>query len=193
MRSMVSGAAFHRAYQRATQQAFLEAHEHAFGYFGWRFSGPELRQFEVRSKEDTAGLPPRGNCTIHRFPLALALRQRVLHIPKARDLAELNAQLMAACRADDPRVIAGGNEPVGTMMIEERAHLSAAGRAGFRAGASLLPARGWAGVRAGADQPVFGSGQTWQNGRSAALSDLCGSPGRRPVYRKDPAYIVNVI
>jgi len=33
MRSMVSGAAFHRAYQRATQQAFLEAHEHAFQYF----------------------------------------------------------------------------------------------------------------------------------------------------------------
>jgi transposase len=34
LRSMVSGAAFHRAYQRATQQAFLEAHEHAFHYFG---------------------------------------------------------------------------------------------------------------------------------------------------------------
>ena len=34
MRSMASGAAFHRAYPRATQQAFLEAHEHAFAYFG---------------------------------------------------------------------------------------------------------------------------------------------------------------
>ena len=33
MRSMASGAAFHRAYHRATQQAFLEAHEHAFNYF----------------------------------------------------------------------------------------------------------------------------------------------------------------
>jgi hypothetical protein len=33
MRSMASGAAFHRAYHRATQQAFLEAHEHAFQYF----------------------------------------------------------------------------------------------------------------------------------------------------------------
>jgi len=33
MRSMASGAAFHRAYRRATQQAFLEAHEHAFEYF----------------------------------------------------------------------------------------------------------------------------------------------------------------
>jgi hypothetical protein len=33
MRSMASGAAFHRAYQCATQQAFLEARELAFEYF----------------------------------------------------------------------------------------------------------------------------------------------------------------
>lgn len=33
MRSMASGAAFHRAYLRATQQAFLEAHQLAFDYF----------------------------------------------------------------------------------------------------------------------------------------------------------------
>jgi len=37
MRSMFSGAAFHRAYPRATQQAFLEAHELAFRYFGGVF------------------------------------------------------------------------------------------------------------------------------------------------------------
>jgi transposase len=37
MRSMGSVAAFHRAYRRATQQAFLEAHEHAFAYFGGVF------------------------------------------------------------------------------------------------------------------------------------------------------------
>ena len=29
MRNMASGGAFHRAYSRASQQAFLEAHEHA--------------------------------------------------------------------------------------------------------------------------------------------------------------------
>jgi transposase len=33
MRSMASGAAFHRAYPCATQQAFLKAHELAFEYF----------------------------------------------------------------------------------------------------------------------------------------------------------------
>lgn len=37
MRSMVSGDAFHRAYPHATQQALLDAHEHAFDYFGGVF------------------------------------------------------------------------------------------------------------------------------------------------------------
>jgi transposase len=37
MRSMGSGAAFHRAYLHATQQAFLEAHERALDYFGGVF------------------------------------------------------------------------------------------------------------------------------------------------------------
>jgi transposase len=34
MRSMASGGAFHRAYYRATQQAFLEAHQLGFHHFG---------------------------------------------------------------------------------------------------------------------------------------------------------------
>ena len=37
LRSMTSGAAFHRAYYRATQQAFLEAQQLAFHYFGGVF------------------------------------------------------------------------------------------------------------------------------------------------------------
>jgi hypothetical protein len=37
MRSMASGGAFHRAYLRATQQAFLEAHELAFARFDGSF------------------------------------------------------------------------------------------------------------------------------------------------------------
>ncbi len=37
MRSMASGAAFHQAYLNATQQAFLQAHELAFAYFGGVF------------------------------------------------------------------------------------------------------------------------------------------------------------
>src|SRR5438128_10834228 len=37
MRSMASGGSFHCAYRHATQQAFLEAHELAFAYFGGVF------------------------------------------------------------------------------------------------------------------------------------------------------------
>jgi len=37
MRSMYTEAAFHRAYVRAPQQDFLEAHEFAFHYFGGVF------------------------------------------------------------------------------------------------------------------------------------------------------------
>jgi len=37
LRSMASGGAFHRAYPHASQQAFLEAHELAFAYFGGVF------------------------------------------------------------------------------------------------------------------------------------------------------------
>src|SRR2546422_3167222 len=37
IRSMAGGGAFHRAYYHATQQAFLEAHEFAFQFFGGVF------------------------------------------------------------------------------------------------------------------------------------------------------------
>jgi transposase len=37
LRSMASAGAFHRAYPHASQQAFLEAHELAFHYFGGAF------------------------------------------------------------------------------------------------------------------------------------------------------------
>ncbi len=37
MRSMSSGGGFQRAYTNATQQAFLDAHEHAFDYFSGVF------------------------------------------------------------------------------------------------------------------------------------------------------------
>ena len=44
---MASGGAYHRAYTHATQQAFLEAHERAFGYFDGVFK--LLRYDNLRS------------------------------------------------------------------------------------------------------------------------------------------------
>lgn len=47
MRSMAGGGSFHRAYPHASQQAFLEAHELAFAYFGGVFQ--RLRYDNLRS------------------------------------------------------------------------------------------------------------------------------------------------
>ena len=47
MRSMASGGAFHCAFPHASQQAFLEAHELAFAYFGGVFSA--LRYDNLKS------------------------------------------------------------------------------------------------------------------------------------------------
>ena len=155
MRSMASGAAFHRAYQRATQQAFLEAHEYAFRFFGgvfrllrydnlkaavkkilrgfrreettrfiafrlhWRFQSEFCTPYEAHEKggiESEAGYFRRN----HWVPM-----------PKARDLADLNAQLLAACREDEQRQIAGHTQPVGAAMIEECAHLLPLAEHGF--------------------------------------------------------------
>jgi transposase len=156
MRSMVSGAAFHRAYQRATQQAFLEAHEHAFQYFQgvfrllrydnlkaavkkivrgfrreetarfiafrshWRFESEFCTPYEAHEKggiEGEAGYFRRN----HWVPM-----------PKARDLAELNSQLLAACHQDEGRQLAGHSQPVGAAMIAERVHLLSLAEHGFQ-------------------------------------------------------------
>ena len=68
MRSMASGAAFHRAYRHATQQAFLEAHELAFAHFGG-VRGGRLRRDTVSFwlSGSSAGyycvVPLAGRCT----------------------------------------------------------------------------------------------------------------------------------
>src|SRR5437899_2906696 len=61
MRSMAGGGAFHRAYYHATQQAFLEAHEFAFQFFGGVFSAAALRQPEECGEEDFARVSAGGD------------------------------------------------------------------------------------------------------------------------------------
>ena len=106
-------------------------------FFSGRFSAASLRQLESRGEEDPAWLSARGDRALHRLPLALALRSEFcspyeahekggieseagyfrrnhwVPMPKARDLADLNAQLLAACREDERRQIAGHSQPVG--------------------------------------------------------------------------------
>jgi transposase len=147
MRSMASGAAFHRAYHRATQQAFLEAHEHAFQYFQGVFAVLRYDNLKAavkkilrgfRREETTRFIAFRSHwrfesqfCTPYEAhekggiegEAGYFRRNHWVPMPKARDLAELNAQLLAACHEDERRQIAGRSQPVGALMIEERAHL----------------------------------------------------------------------
>jgi transposase len=147
MRSMVSGAAFHRAYYRATQQAFLEAHEHAFQYFQGVFRLLRYDNLKSAVKKILRGFRREETARFIAFrshwrfqsdfctpaephekggiegEVGYVRRNHWVPIPKARDLAQLNAQLLAACREDERRLIAGHKQPVGSLMIEERGHL----------------------------------------------------------------------
>ena len=60
MRSMASGDAYHRAYTHATQQALLEAHEHAFAYFGGVFRTLRYDNLGSAVKKILRGLPTFG-------------------------------------------------------------------------------------------------------------------------------------
>ena len=155
IRSMVSGAAFHRAYHRATQQAFLEAHEHAFRYFQGVFRLLRYDNLKSAVKKILRGYRREETARFIAFrshwrfqsdfcspaephekggiegEAGYFRRNHWVPIPNARDLAELNAQLLAACREDERRLIAGHKEPVGALVIEERAQLLPLAEQGF--------------------------------------------------------------
>jgi transposase len=147
MRSMASGGAFHRAYRHATQQAFLEAHELAFRYFGGVFrrlrydnlGAAVKRVLRGSRREETARFvafrshwrfeaefctPAEGHekggveSEVGRFR-----RNHWVPIPRAGDLEELNRHLLAGCQMDEARTVAGREQSVGTAMLIERAHL----------------------------------------------------------------------
>ncbi|HZU77627.1 MAG TPA: IS21 family transposase [Dehalococcoidia bacterium] len=155
MRSMASAGAFHVAYRHATQLAFLEAHELAFAYFGgvfrrlrydnlgaavkrvlrgsrreetqrfiafrshWRFEAEFCTPGEGHEKGGVEG------------EVGTFRRNHWVPIPQAQNLADLNAQLLAACRADEARVPAGHAQAVGTALVIEREHLLPLAAEGF--------------------------------------------------------------
>lgn len=155
MRSMASGAAFHRAYLHATQQAFLEAHELAFAYFGGVFvrlrydnlGSAVKRVLRGSHREETQRfLAFRSHwryqaefCTPGEGhekggvegEVGTFRRNHWVPVPQARDLVALNAQLLAACRADESRILAGQSVPVGTALTIERAQLLPLADEGF--------------------------------------------------------------
>jgi transposase len=155
MRSMASGAAFHRAYPRATQQAFLEAHEHAFAYFGGvhrvlrydnlssavrkilrghrreetvRFIAFRSHwRFEAQFCTPAAGHEKGGV----EGEIGYFRRNHWVPVPSAADLDEFNERLLAACRADERRRLDGRDRCVGEALAIERDHLLALAGEGF--------------------------------------------------------------
>ena len=147
MRSMASGGAFHRAYTHATQQAFLEAHELAFRYFGGVFrllrydnlSSAVKKILRGHRREETSRFiafrshwryqsefcnPARGN---EKGGVegegGYFRRNHWVPVPEARSLDELNGYLERCSNEDRRRILSGRTETVGSAMLNEQPHL----------------------------------------------------------------------
>lgn len=155
LRSMASGGAFHRAYPRATQQAFLEAHELAFAYFGGEFKvlrydnlkSAVKKILRGRQREETARFIAFRSHWGYQSEFCNPAsghekggvegeggqfrRNQLVPVPKVRNLEELNQLLLAGCLADEGRVIEGRSQTVGSAMIAEREHLLPLAEEGF--------------------------------------------------------------
>jgi transposase len=163
MRAMASGAAFHRAYLHATQQAFLEAHEEAFAYFGGVF---RLLRYDNlasavrkilrghRREETVRSVAFRSHwrfaaefCTPGEGhekggiegEVGYFRRNHLVPVPEAADLDALNVRLLAGCREDEARVLDGRAQPVGAAMAVERDDLLPLAAEGFDLAEVVFP------------------------------------------------------
>lgn len=163
MRSMGSGDAFHRAYPHATQQALLEAHQHAFDYFGGVFK--TLRYDNMKSvvrkilrgyqRVETDRMiafrshwgyqseycnPASGNEKGGvEGELGWFRRNWLVPVPEASDLAALNQQILAACLENRSHTIVGRGMTIGQASEQEREHLLPLAEEGFPIQELLYP------------------------------------------------------
>ncbi len=146
MRACFSGAAFVIAFERATQQAFLEAHVEAFRFFGGSFAVIRYDNLRAAVKQMLRG---RRRVEQDRF---VALRSHYLYesvftrkgregahekggvegevgrfrrrwlvpVPKVASLRDLNRLLEDGCFAELGRRIVGRSETVGEALRVER-------------------------------------------------------------------------
>jgi transposase len=157
MRSMAGGGSFHRAYPRATQQAFLEAHELAFRRFGGVFRRVRFdnlksavkRILQGHRREETArfiafrshwrfeavfcnpGVEHAHEKGGIEGEAGYFRRNHLVPVPEAKDLDDLNEQLLAACYQDEQRKIAGHDMTVGQAILAEKEHLLPLAEEGF--------------------------------------------------------------
>ncbi len=163
MRSMGSGDAFHRAYPHATQQALLDAHEHAFDYFGGVFKTLRYDNMSSVVKKILRGYQRVETDRIIAFrshwgyqseycnpasgnekggvegELGWFRRNLLVPVPEASDLTALNQQVLADCVASRSRTLIGRSMTIGAASELEREHLSALAAEGFPIHELLYP------------------------------------------------------
>jgi transposase len=155
MRSMASGAGFHCAYPHASQQAFLEAHEWAFAYFGGTFAvlrydnlGSAVKKvLRGQQREETQRFiafrshwgfqsefctpgegHEKGGVEVEN---GYFRRNHLVPVPKVGSLEELNALLLQGARDDERRIISGRTQSIGEAMQLEQEHLAPLAKEGF--------------------------------------------------------------
>lgn len=149
MRSKYSGKHFVRAYPCERQQAFFDAHLHAFQFFGGiypvliydnltsavrkvlqghkRLEQESFRKFKAyhnftaRFTNPNAGHEKGGVEGIVGF----ARRNYMVPVPEAASLEELNSQLLAECQKYGSHTIAGRENSVEVLYEAEKEHLLA--------------------------------------------------------------------
>lgn len=147
MRAMYSGAAFHVAFSHGTQQAFLEAHELAFHYFGGVFGclrydnlpSAVKKILRGHQREETERFiafrshwgyesqfcnPARGNEKGGvEGEVGFFRRTHLVPVPRLASLAEFNELLQEGCKQDLSRLIGERSQSVGALLVEEGQHL----------------------------------------------------------------------
>jgi transposase len=165
MRACFSGAAFVMAFERETQQAFLEAHVCALEWFGGVFD--VVRYDNLRSAVAQV-LKGRRRVESDRFvalrshymfessfcrpgergahekggvegEVGRFRRRHLVPLPEVGSLAELNERLEEACWQDLERIITGRRVTVGEALDSERRLLNALPRGRFETAEQATP------------------------------------------------------
>lgn len=147
LRAAASGAAFHRAYLRATQSAFLEAHELAFEHFGGVFKRLRYDNLKAAVKRILRGSHRDETTRFIAFrshygyeasfcnpysghekggvegEVGRFRRNHLVPVPQFDSLDQLNAWLLEECRLDEQRFIEGRVLSVAAALVFERAAL----------------------------------------------------------------------
>ena len=163
MRSMASGGAFHCSFPHASQQAFLEAHERAFAYFGGVFGVCRYDNLKSAVKKILRGHQREETMRFIAFRSHWGFRSEfctpgeghekggveeeggyfrrnhMVPVPNHASWEALNIYLLEECRKDEQRLIGERKQTVGAGMNLEREHLRVLAEEGFDLAAVHFP------------------------------------------------------